>query len=45
MWWIAFLFLTIAGERLELSRFVLLKNASKKQAVLTALIVLFLVSI
>lgn len=45
MWWIAFLFLTITGERLELSRFVLLKNASKKQAVLTALIVLFVVSI
>jgi len=45
MWWIAFLFLTITGERLELSRFILLKNTNKKQAVLIILISLFIISI
>jgi len=45
MWWIAFLFLTITGERLELSRFILLKNKIKKQSVLIFLISLFIVSI
>ncbi|HRE09245.1 MAG TPA: hypothetical protein PK605_05535 [Ignavibacteria bacterium] len=45
MWWIAFLFLTITGERLELSRFILLKNTLKKQAVLIILISLFIISI
>lgn len=45
MWWIAFLFLTITGERLELSRFTLLKNSAAKQSVLIVLISLFLISI
>jgi len=45
MWWIAFLFLTITGERLELSRFILLKNKIKKKSVLIFLISLFIVSI
>lgn len=45
MWWIAFLFLTITGERLELSRFVLLKNTVKKQAVLIIFVAMFIVSI
>ena len=45
MWWIAFLFLTITGERLELSRFILMKNAAKKQSALIFLISLFIVSI
>lgn len=45
MWWIAFLFLTITGERLELSRFILLKNTVKKQGALIILIILFIVSI
>lgn len=45
MWWIAFLFLTITGERLELSRFILLKNTVKKQAALIILISLFIISI
>lgn len=45
LWWIAFLFLTITGERLELSRFILLKNTAKKQGVLIALITVFIVSI
>ncbi|KXK41100.1 MAG: hypothetical protein UZ05_CHB002003178 [Chlorobi bacterium OLB5] len=45
MWWVAFLFLTITGERLELSRFILLKNTVKKQAMLIILISLFIISI
>ncbi len=45
MWWIAFLFLTITGERLELSRFTLLKKTAAKQSVLIVLISLFLISI
>lgn len=45
MWWIAFLFFTITGERLELSKFILLRNPVRKQAVLISLLVLFLISI
>lgn len=45
MWWMAFLFLTITGERLELSRFTLLKNTAIKQSVLIILISLFIISI
>jgi hypothetical protein len=45
MWWIAFLFFTIAGERLELSKFVMIKNAFKKQSVLLVLLALFITGI
>ncbi|MBZ0204325.1 MAG: hypothetical protein K8I03_15025 [Ignavibacteria bacterium] len=45
MWWVAFLLFTITGERLELSRFIMSKNALKKQLVLIALLVLFTVGI
>lgn len=41
MWWIAFLFFTITGERLELSKFVMIKNAARRQAVLIAVLVMF----
>lgn len=45
MWWIAFLFFTITGERLELSRFILLKNVFKKQAVFVILLLVFIAGI
>ncbi len=45
MWWIAFLLFTITGERLELSRFILLKNASRKQLVLVFFLILFTLGI
>ncbi len=45
MWWIAFLFLTITGERLELSRFVLLKRTVIKQSALIILISVFFAGI
>jgi hypothetical protein len=45
MWWIAFLLFTITGERLELSKFLLFKNAVKKQAVLIILLSVFITSI
>lgn len=43
MWWIAFLFLTIAGERLEFSRF--LNISGTKQTVLVILLLLFVAGI
>ncbi|HMQ78300.1 MAG TPA: hypothetical protein PKE39_00925 [Ignavibacteria bacterium] len=45
MWWIAFLFLTITGERLELSRFILLRKTVIKQSALIILISLFFAGI
>ncbi|MCC6865633.1 MAG: hypothetical protein IT280_05675 [Ignavibacteria bacterium] len=45
MWWIAFLFFTITGERLELSRFVILKNVKLKQNVLLILLALLIAGI
>lgn len=42
LWWMAFLLLTIVGERLELSRFLPLSATKKK--LLVALLVLFLIS-
>lgn len=45
MWWVAFLFFTIAGERLELSRFVLSKNVFVKQLVLLILLGIFVLGI
>lgn len=45
MWWIAFLFLTITGERLELSRFVINKNVFAKQLVLLILLGVFVIAI
>ncbi len=40
-WWIAFLFFTITGERLELSKFILFKNTLKKQSVLVIFLLIF----
>jgi len=45
MWWIAFLFLTITGERLELSRFILLRKTVLKQSALIIFISLFFAGI
>lgn len=45
MWWIAFLFFTITGERLEFSKFLLNKNIFLKQFVLLGFLGVFLVSI
>ena len=45
MWWMAFLFLTITGERLELSRFILLRKTVIKQSALIILISLFFAGI
>jgi hypothetical protein len=45
MWWIAFLFFTITGERLEFSKFLLNKNIFTKQLVLLILLGVFIVSI
>lgn len=42
LWWMAFLLLTIVGERLELSRFLPLSKL--KRSILVVLLVLFLVS-
>lgn len=43
MWWIAFLFLTITGERLEFSRF--LNISGTKQTILVLLLLLFIAGI
>jgi hypothetical protein len=43
MWWIAFLFLTITGERLEFSRY--LNVSGLKQTILVALLLLFIAGI
>ncbi len=45
MWWVAFLFFTITGERLELSRFVMNKNVFVKQLVLLILLGIFVLGI
>ncbi len=45
MWWIAFLFFTITGERVELSRFVMNKNVFIKQLTLIVLLGIFVIGI
>ncbi len=43
MWWIAFLYFTILGERLELSRYLQIKNLHK--IVLTVLLAIYVIGI
>jgi hypothetical protein len=45
MWWFAFIFFTIAAERIELTKFTLAKNANKKIFVLIIMLMLFIAGI